>query len=136
MRAIGVYLIRIVLCLLGCAAVLRFCYGPPTEYDPHPGGYYAVVCGILTLCGLFSWIVRSRRSRSAQFWSSAVLALVVSFALIQLSEWTHVVDGMPWQYFYKDDYIVVFQLIAPITIALLTGALALIPDKAAARISI
>jgi hypothetical protein len=39
------------------------------------------------------------------------------------------VDGMPWQYFYKDDYISVFQFIAPITIALLSGVLALIPEK-------
>jgi hypothetical protein len=41
----------------------------------------------------------------------------------------NVVDGMPWQYFYKDDYIVAFQLIAPITIALLSGSLALIPEN-------
>jgi hypothetical protein len=65
----------------------------------------------------------------AQFWSSAAIALVVSFALIQLSEWTNFVDGMPWQYFYKDDYIAVFQLIAPITIALLSGTLALLSEK-------
>ncbi len=36
---------------------------------------------------------------------------------------------MPWQYFYKDDYIYVFRLIAPITIALLSGTLTLIPEK-------
>jgi len=127
-RVICIYLIRVLLAGLGCAAVLRFCYGPPTEYDPHPGGYYLVVCSILALCALVSWPLRSRRSRLAQFGSSAATALVVCGALILLSELTNYVDGMPWQYFYKDDYIAVFQLIAPITIAILSGILALVPE--------
>ena len=53
---------------------------------------------------------------------------MICIVLILASELTHYVDGMPWQYFYKDDYIAVFQLIAPITIAILTGCLALIPE--------
>jgi hypothetical protein len=53
----------------------------------------------------------------------------IAIVLILTSELTNYVDGMPWQYFYKDDYIAVFQLIAPITIAILAGSLALIPER-------
>ena len=133
-RVICVYLIRVLLCGLGCAAVLRFCYGPPIMYDPHPGNYYAVVCSILTLCALFSWLTRSRRSRQIEFFSSATIALVISFALIKISELFGIVDGMPWQYFYKDDYITAFRLIAPTTIALLAGVLCLIPERTGSRV--
>jgi hypothetical protein len=63
-----------------------------------------------------------------QAFSSAAIASVICIVLILASELTNYVDGMPWQYFYKDDYIAVFKLIAPITIAILTGCLALIPE--------
>lgn len=61
--------------------------------------------------------------------SSAAIASAICIALIQASQLTDYVDGMPWQYFYKDDYIAVFQLIAPITIAILSGCLVLIPER-------
>jgi hypothetical protein len=65
---------------------------------------------------------------ASQAISSAAIASAICILLILASELTNYVDGMPWQYFYKDDYIAVFQLIAPITIATLTGCLALIPE--------
>jgi len=63
-----------------------------------------------------------------------VPALVISFALIKISELFGIVDGMPWQYFYKDDYITAFRLIAPTTIALLAGVLCLIPERTGSRV--
>lgn len=66
---------------------------------------------------------------SPKFVSSAAIALIVCIALIQLSKFANLVNGMPWQYFYKDDSIVVFQIIAPATIAILSGILALIPER-------
>jgi hypothetical protein len=129
MRVFFVYLVRFLLAGLGSAAVLRICYGAPTQYDRDLGNSYIVVCSILAFCALFSWILRPRRSRLTQSISSAAIALVSSLALIQLSERANVVDGMPWQNFYKDDYIAVFQLIAPVTIAVLTGFLSLIPER-------
>jgi len=63
------------------------------------------------------------------FFSAAAIALVVSFALIALSGAFGPVDGLPWQYFYKDDYVLAFMLIAPITLAVLTGLLTLIPER-------
>lgn len=65
---------------------------------------------------------------ASQAISSAAIASAICIVLIQASELTHYVDGMPWQYFYKDDYIAVFQLIAPITTAILASCLALIPE--------
>jgi hypothetical protein len=129
MRVFFVYLIRFLLAGLGSAAVLRICYGAPTQYDRDFGNSYIVVCSILAFCALFSWLLRSSRSQRAQFLSSAAIALIISVALIKLSEWLYMVDGMPWQYFYKDDYIVAFQFIAPITIAVLTGILSLIRER-------
>jgi hypothetical protein len=125
MRVVLVYLARMLLAGLGCALVLHLCYPKPTEYDRHLGNSYVVVCGVLAACALLSWMVRARQSRRAEYLSSATIALVLSFLLIWISELLNFVDGMPWQYFYKDDYILVFQLIAPLTVAILTGALAL-----------
>ena len=65
---------------------------------------------------------------ASQAFSSAGIAATLCIVLILVSELTNYVDGMPWQYFYKDDYIAVFQLIAPITIAILSGCLVLIPE--------
>ncbi|HEX7158074.1 MAG TPA: hypothetical protein VF214_03610 [Edaphobacter sp.] len=129
MRLIGVYLLRIVLCAVGCGIVLRFSYGPRTEYDQDLAISYVVVCSILALCALLAWVLRLRRSRSLEVVSSAAIAMILCFALIRLSELADLVVGMPWQYFYKDDYIVVFQLIAPITVAVFAGILSLIPER-------
>ena len=128
MRVVFVYLIRFLLAGLGSAAVLRFCYGPATPYDRNRATSFVVVCAILAACAVFGWLMRSRRSVASQAYSSAAIASAICIVLILASELTHYVDGMPWQYFYKDDYIAVFQLIAPITIAILTGCLALIPE--------
>jgi hypothetical protein len=87
------------------------------------------VSAILTACALLGWLMRVRKSKALQAFSSGAIASAFCLVLIQASELTHYVDGMPWQYFYKDDYIAVFQLITPITIAILTGCLALIPER-------
>jgi hypothetical protein len=129
MRPIVVYLARILLCGLVCAAVLRFCYGPATQYDEGRTTSFVVVCTILTICAILGWLLRVRKSKASQAISSAAIASAICIVLIQASELTNYVDGMPWQYFYKDDYIAVFQLIAPITIAVLSGCLVLIPER-------
>jgi hypothetical protein len=73
--------------------------------------------------------MRLRKSLASQAFSSAAIAAAICIVLILASELTNYVDGMPWQYFYEDDYIAAFQLIAPITIAILTGCLILIPER-------
>jgi hypothetical protein len=55
--------------------------------------------------------------------------LALSIVLIQLSEQKDLVDGLPWQYFYKDDAIALFHLIAPLSVAVFAGFLRLIPER-------
>ncbi|WP_260706833.1 hypothetical protein [Edaphobacter flagellatus] len=129
MRTVIGYIIRALLVGLISGIILRLGYGTPTQHDSELGLDYAVVCGILAMCGVVGWLLRSRRSKAAQFITSAVIAAAACLFLIVLSEWTHYVDGMPWQYFYKDDYIAVFQFVAPVIIGLLSGALLIIPDR-------
>jgi hypothetical protein len=129
MRSIVVYLVRILVCGLGCAVVLRFCYGPATPYDEKRTTSYIVVSAILTTCALLGWLLSIRRSKALQAFSSAAIASAICILLIQASEWADYVVGMPWHYFYKDDYIAAFKLIAPITIAILSGCLVLIPKR-------
>ena len=128
MRIASTYLIRFVFCAAGCALVLLYCYrgqSPGSETLKS----YLVTCTLLSLIGIVACLVRIRASRIGGFFSAAAIALVVSFALIALSGAFGPVDGLPWQYFYKDDYVLAFMLIAPITLAVLTGLLTLIPER-------
>jgi hypothetical protein len=127
MRILGVYALRIVLFFLGTAAVLRFSYGPATPYDHGRAISYLVVCAILTLCGLAGWAITTKVDRILRWIASAAIASMLTFGLIQLSEITNTVGGFPWQYFYKDDYVLVFQMIAPAAVGVLTALLSLIP---------
>jgi hypothetical protein len=129
MKTAQAFILRTFLAGFGYAAVLRFCYGPATKYDDGSLMSYMVVCIILSACSCVGWMLRPKRTRTIQVLSSAAIAFALCLGLIWLSEVTNFVNEMPWQYFYKDDYIVIFRLIAPITVAVATGLLCLIPER-------
>jgi hypothetical protein len=118
------------LCALGCALVLRLSYGAGTSSDPGRFGYYAVTCSVLACFALPGWIFRLRNSRLAEILTSGLIAMAVSFLFILWSSAFGPVDNMPWQFFYKDDYVVVFLMLAPVTLSALTAILSLIPEPA------
>jgi hypothetical protein len=131
MKRIVVYLFRGIVCWLGCAAILRLVYGPPTQYDQDVGIAYIVVCTILTGCAFVAWLVSRRGTLPARALTAATVGLVLSIGLIQVSAWKDLVFGLPWQYFYKDDGISLFPLIAPLSVSVLAGLLRLIPERSA-----
>ncbi len=114
---------------LACFAVLRYSYRGATVSTLS----YVVTCSILACCGLVSWLLRWRGVRVIEFLSSAAIAFALAIGLILLSEAANIVDGMPWQDFYKDDYIIAFLPIAPLTIGVLSGLLTLLPEATPSR---
>jgi len=127
MKPVIAYLVRFVLCAIGCALILLFCYRDVGGSDRLES--YLVTCSLLSLIGVVGCLLRIRITRVLSFFSAAGIALVVSFGLIALSGAYGPVVGKPWQYFYQDDYVFAFMSIAPIALAVLTGLLTLIPER-------
>jgi len=129
MNRLLVYVIRVILAGLGSFAVMRYSY---RDVNVAPASY-AVVCGLLACFALIGCLLRWRSVRPVEFLSSSCIAFLLTIGSILLSERTSFVDGLPWQAFYKDDYIVAFSVIAPLTAGLLSGLLSMIPESSVAK---
>ena len=129
MKTSVAYLIRFILGAVGCAVVLGFFYWDRPFRGADSFKSYLITCSLLSMIGLAGCLLRFRRSRVRGFISAAGIAFIVSLGLIVLSNVYELFDGKPWEYFYADDGFFTFVVIVPISLAILSGLLTLIPKQ-------